>query len=58
MDVLLLGWCKCEYVKVSLVKCIIKLKNMLISSPALPTLGISPGGNLGDGNAKVNVTKV
>lgn len=31
---------------------------MLISPSALPTLGISPGGNLGDGDAKVNVTKV
>lgn len=58
MDVLLPGWCKCESVKVSLVKCIMKLKNMLISPSALPTLGISPGGNPGGGDAKVNVTKV
>ena len=43
LDVSPLSWCKCEFVKVSLVKGIINLENMLIFPPDFPNLGISPG---------------
>lgn len=43
LDVSPLSWCKYEFVKVSLVKGIINLQNMLIFPPDFPNLGISPG---------------